>query len=107
MSDHGTAPAKGGPYTKVVEIFPGNPPRVSEDPVILSKSANEEVEWTCPENFSVTMNGTSPFTRKVFTPAYNRSGVPILTPDPKTELYFKYSVEVGGHTADPGVIVNP
>jgi hypothetical protein len=106
MSELGATTAKAAVVTKTVKIFPGNPPTVSEDPVSLSKSKNEEVAWTCSEKFTVTMEGTSPFVSQHFTQSTNHSGVPILTPDAGVSLSFKYSVEVGGHIADPGIIIN-
>ncbi len=104
MPESAASPQKAT-VTKTITIFSGNPPTVSEDAVSLSKSNNEEVAWQCAETFIVNINGTSPFASNTFTPTTNHSGVPILTPDPGVQLYFKYSVEVGGYVADPGLII--
>ena len=106
MSEHATKRERAAIVAKTVTIFPGNPPTLSEDPVSISKSKNEEVVWKCSEEFSVTIAGTSPFVSQHFTQTTNHSGVPILTPDPGVSLQFKYSVEVGGQVADPGIIIN-
>jgi hypothetical protein len=107
MSETGAKRVKENLSPQVVRIIPGNPPRVVPDTVTISKCKHEQVVWECPEEFTVTMNGTSPFVSAHFTKATNQSGEPILTPDAGIALYFKYSVEVGGNVADPGVIVNP
>jgi hypothetical protein len=109
MSGTGAERAKENivPKDVNVTIIPGNPPRVSPDPVYISKKRHEQVVWTCKENFKITMNQPTPFVSTHFTHTTDHSGEPILTPDEGREMYFKYSVEVGGHVADPGVIVNP
>ena len=115
MSPH-AAKARGIPTPVIVTITrtahsgSGAKPTVSvsPDPVHVSKGKNEEVVWTCPQNldFTVIMENGTPFNSSKFTPTVDHSGVPILTPDPGAEVYFKYLVEVGGNVVDPGVIVD-
>ena len=115
MSEH-AAKARSVPTPVIVKITlnppsaPGKKPRVSVDPeeVHVHKGKNEEVVWTSPQNhdFTVIMENGTPFHDSKFTKSAAHSGVPILTPDPGAEVYFKYLVEVGGVVADPGVIVD-
>jgi len=99
---------------KIILITPGSPPTLSAppgaayspDPVHLSKSGGDQVQWVCSQDFNVIMVYGTPFAVAKFTQASSRSGVPILTPDYGAQVYFKYLVEVGGQVADPGVIVD-
>jgi hypothetical protein len=108
MSETGARRAGENPSPQPirVQIIPGNPPQVVPDTVTISKTQHQQVVWECTAEFTVTMEGTSPFGSAHFTRATNQSGEPTLTPDAGISLYFKYSVEVGGHVVDPGVIVN-
>jgi hypothetical protein len=86
-----------------------HPPTCFPDRLRLSKRNHDHILWSCLQdpNWKVTMQDPSPFKDKVFTAANPDSGEPILTPDPGTCLYFKYAVEAGGLTTDPGVIIDP
>ena len=116
MSEH-AAKARIVP-TPVYVTITLNPPSGSDkkptvsvsppDPVHVSKSKNQEVVWTSSQNlpFTVIMEPGTPFSGSKFTQSANHSGVPVLTPDPGAEIYFKYLVEVEGNIADPGVFVD-
>jgi plastocyanin len=95
-----------GPKTVTVTITPANPPTVSPDPVEISKSAGDEVEWVCPDctgDFAVHFPKKSPFAGKSFNKKSPKSG----KVSAKAALgTYHYTVTVNGHTADPGVIVH-
>ena len=96
-----------GPQTVVVTITPGNAPTVSPDPVQISKSAGDQVEWECPDctnGFAVHFPQGTPFDSSSFNKANPNSGA--VRGNAATHLYH-YTVTVNGHTADPGVQVNP
>jgi len=109
MAEPGEARIALQPIIVTIKHLPGNAPTCDRDPVALSKKNHNEIAWVCvpPQNFTVIMQSPSPFQGSVFTQDNNQSGEPILTPDPNTQLQFKYTVIVGQDHADPGVIINP
>lgn len=95
------------PKTIVVTVSPTNPPKVSMDPVVVSKRYGDEVEWSCPDcmkGFQVHFPKGSPFNSEAFdqTNAYSGRARPTAT-----ERIYHYAVTVNGHTLDPGVKVTP
>jgi plastocyanin len=93
--------------TVTVTITPGTPPTVSPEPVEISKSAGDEVKWECPDctaGFAVHFPKKSPFAGKSFSDKSPNSGK--VSGKAATGLYH-YTVTENGHTADPGVQVNP
>lgn len=95
------------PKTVMVTITPANPPTVSPDPAEISKSEGDQVEWTCPDctsGFTVHFPNGTPFSSSSFDQSHAASGR--ATANAATGLYH-YAVTVNGHTADPGVRVNP
>jgi len=115
MSEH-AAKARSIPTPVTVKITLNPPSGSSKQPTVsvnpetvrIHKSKNEEVVWTSPQNlpFTVIMEPGTPFKGSKFTQSAAHSGVPVLTPDPGAEIYFKYLVEVEGNIADPGVFVD-
>ena len=74
---------------------------------ILEISRNDKVRWQgvpASLDFLVCFGDRTPFKRKHFVKLSNKSG-PIQAQPSGAEEYFKYSVEVGTITLDPGVIV--
>ncbi len=92
----------------VVNITPGNPPKVDLDPVEVSKSRKDEVVWECEgdPNFEVIFETDSPFNDDHFKKGKNQSGPAKGNAKEKPHVY-KYTVTAGGGTLDPGTIVNP
>ena len=93
--------------TVTVTITPANPPTVSPDPANISKSAGDQVEWSCPNctsGFAIHFPQGSPFSSGSFSNSHAQSGP--ARSNAATGTYH-YSVTVNGHTADPGVKVNP
>lgn len=92
-----------GPKTVTVTITPANPPTVSPDPVTISQSEHDQVDWVCPQctsGFKVHFPKGSPFTGKTFGPKNPKSGA--ARANAALRIYH-YTVTVNGHTADPGV----
>jgi plastocyanin len=93
--------------TKTVTITPGTPPTLSTDPVTISKSAGDQVEWVCPKctsGFAVHFPQGTPFTSSSFSNKNPQSGKVVGKAATGT---YHYTVTANGQTADPGVIVNP
>jgi plastocyanin len=96
-----------GPKTVTVTITPGTPPTVSPDPVEISKSAGDEVTWECPDckaGFAVHFPKKSPFASHSYSNKSPKSGKASAKAAVGT---YHYTVTVNGHTADPGVKLNP
>jgi hypothetical protein len=84
-----------------VTITPGTTISVSPDPIQISRSGNQEIEWLCSDpSFEVEFEST-PFEHRRFNKNRPKSGKPRKTGN------FKYSVTVGGQTLDPRVIIDP
>ncbi len=108
MSQAGTGTQRG-PITVTVKITPGmrgSPPTVSPDPVTISKSRGDGVEWECVGNkdFVVCYGDDTPFSSHHFYQGNSHSG-PIGNNVPPGR--YKYCVEVEGAIADPNTIVDP
>jgi hypothetical protein len=96
-----------GPQTVIVTITPGNPPTVSPDPAVISKSAGDEVFWECPNctsGFQVQFPKGSPFSSASFSQSNPHSGKANGNAAPGL---YPYVVTASGHTADPGVQLTP
>jgi hypothetical protein len=81
---------------------------VKDYAVDISIQANDEVTWGGnPANLDwvVCFGEESPFQQKHFFKGRKDSG-PIKVAV-TSDKYFKYTVEVDGHTLDPGIIVRP
>lgn len=92
--------------THTVTITPANPPTVSPDPVTISKSAGDQVDWVCPKctsGFAVHFPQASPFTDNAFSDKNPQSGR--VTAQAAAGTYH-YTVTVNGNTVDPSVIVH-
>lgn len=88
--------------TITVTITPANPPTVSPDPVTISKSDGDQVDWVCPKctsGFTVHFP-KSPFATDTFDNAHPKSNKAV-GPTGK----YPYAVTVNGQTSDPTVIV--
>ena len=83
-----------------VKIIKGTTPRVSVDPVRMSR--RDEVEWDADgEDFDVTFTN-SPFARRDFHKGNPKSGKPNQNQPQGT---YKYSIKIGGVEVDPSVII--
>ena len=74
---------------------------------VLKKSKKDQVKWkgsSANLDFLVCFGNKTPFKHKHFGNHRNKSG-PIKIQPSGPDEYFKYSVEVGAITLDPGVIV--
>lgn len=103
-----------GPKTVSVRVTPGNPPKVSVDPVEISKSRGDQVQWDCPDcksGFKVDFGDHSPFGDKSFEHRKEesaksaksvKSGPVGGNAEPGN---YKYSLEVDGIPLDPGLKV--
>jgi hypothetical protein len=92
-----------GPKTVTVTITPANPPTVSPDPVTISKSEGDQVDWVCPNctsGFKVNFPKGSPFVGSMFGPQNAKSGAARAN---AAVGDYHYAVTANGHTADPGL----
>ena len=81
---------------------PGGKPTLSLDPVSISISRGEEVEWVAAggEDFVVSFGAKTPFGKRYFHENRGRSG---QIRGPKDT--YKYTVLIEGQELDPSVII--
>jgi hypothetical protein len=104
--------AKGADATTVVvTITPsttaGGTPSVDKPTVTISKSENQQVEWTCEGGCDFTVDFSypegSPFNEKAFSGSEHSPHA--MSGPPNKVGTFKYSVTANGGTLDPQIIV--
>jgi|YelNatPaOPRAMG01_1025707.scaffolds.fasta_scaffold28526_4 hypothetical protein len=86
-----------------IEINPGNPPSVSQDPVKISRGKNDRVQWHSTSNdWAVVFDGPTPFEHHYYSPC-NPGNVQVTGGSGQ----YKYTVFVNGQKIDPIIIVDP
>jgi hypothetical protein len=107
-----TLDAKGADATTVVvTITPsataGGTPSVDKPTVTISKSENQQVEWTCKGGCDFTVDFSSaegsPFSQNAFSGSQHSPHA--MSGPPSKVGTFKYSVTANGGTLDPQIIV--
>lgn len=108
MGTMGTVPQPQlQPQQKQINIHKGNPSGVDQDPVEVSKSNKDKVQWSLgapgagPADWLVVFDSPSPFERDYFTPEHPGNADIVVQP---SNHDYKYTVYVDGKKGDDPII---